>query len=156
MMSAATADPVVGNDVVAYLEDQEKPLAELAELADAKAISKAWAGGLIEFGRPTYCTVGASSHEKPGGAEGSILIIEGGMEWTGAKGAQHKSYKDIAAETLPVCERYERADLPMVPKTDVKNGHTTYHRPAVKQQEAEAILALRVRLTDKGLSTLSV
>lgn len=138
------------SDVVALLEDREMPLSELAETLDAKAIGKAWAAGHIEFGQPAHCVAG------PVGGEGSILVIEGGISWTGPKTQQHKPYTKLAEDTVPECGRYERADVPMVSRHDAKNDRTTYHRPAVGRDEAVRLLSLRVRLTDKGLATLDV
>lgn len=152
----ATAEPATTTDIVAILEDKEMLLAELAELVDAKVIGKAWAAGLIEFGRRAYCTTGQPVGEDGTVAEGSILIIEGLTEWTGPKSGQHKTYANLAGEELPHCERYERADVPMIKRTDPKTDRETYHRPQVKREEAVALVGLRVRLTDKGLATMAV
>ncbi len=138
------------SDIVALLEDREMPLAELASTVDAKVIGKAWAAGQIEFGQPVYCVAG------PSGGENSILILEGGMSWTGPKSVQHKPYSKMVEDTVPECGRYERADVPMAAKHDAKNDRTTYHRPPVGRDDAVKLLALRVRLTDKGLATLEV
>lgn len=142
-------------DIVALLQDQTMPLTDVAALLSPQAIGKAWAAGHIEFGRQKYCTVGKLSDTPEGQAEGSILILEGGIEWTGQKTHQHKPYKDLV-EPLPYCERYERADLPMIPVKDPKNDRVTYHRPQVKRDEAVTMTALQVKLTDKGLATLQV
>jgi hypothetical protein len=150
MSAKAAAAPETSADIVALLEDREMSLSEVAAVLDAKTIGKAWAAGHIEFGQPVYCVAG------PSGGEGSILILEGGIAWTGPKTVQHKHYAALAGESVPECGRYERADMPMVAKHDPKNDRTTYHRPAVGRDEAVRLLALRVRLTDKGLATLSV
>lgn len=139
--------------IVAELQDTEMPLVELAAVMDAKVIGQAWAAGLIEFGRPAYSTMGATVDGKPA-PEGSTLLIEGGMEWSGPKTGQHKPFAHMAFG-LPVCERYERADVPMVRKVDPRSGNETYHRPAVSRAEAERLVGYLVRLTDKGLSLMA-
>jgi hypothetical protein len=147
---SATAEAPATSDIVALLEDREMSLLELASVVDAKVIAKAWAGGMIEFGRRKYCTTG------PAGTDRSILIVEDGMEWTGPKSGGHKTYAGIATDELPECAKYERADVPMLKKVDARSGHETFFRPSISRHEAEALCGLQVRLTDKGLATLAV
>lgn len=146
---AAVAEPTT-NDVVALLEDQTMLVAEALQHVTPLVLGRAWAAGFVEFGHVIYCTTGQI------GGEGSVLIIEGGMEWTGSKTAQHKPFKDINSEELPRCERYERADVPMTKRTDPHNSRESHHRPWVSRDEAMALVGLQVRLTDKGLATLAV
>lgn len=138
-------------DIVTVLEDQEMPLAELRGLVDDKAIGRAWAAGLIEFGRPNYCV------QSPLGGEQSVLIFEGGCEWTGPKTARHKAFAGLLKDVdgFPVHGRYERADVPMEKKTDPRSGKETFFRPIISHEKAVELLGLRVRLTDKGLAEMA-
>lgn len=145
----AAAPPATAPDVLAALEDKEMTLAELRQLVDDKAIGRAWAGGFIEFGQPNYCIQGAGSNEH------SCLIYEGGVSWGGPKTQLHKNFANLLKDNvMPVCGRYERADLPMLKKTDPRTGHETFHRPMVSQNDAQKLIGLRVRLTDKGLAEM--
>lgn len=147
---AAVAEAGTTADVVAALEDQEMSLADLRAVVDDKAIGRAWAAGVIEFGRPGYCV------QSPQGGEQSVMILEGGCDWSKAKTDNHKPFSGILkeAESLPVYGRYERADVPLAKKTDPRTGAETFHRPIVTHAEAQRLTGLRVRLTDKGLASL--
>lgn len=145
-MSAVADKTEVGiDDIRAALGLESLPAAELeAVLGDGGqlAIAKAWAAGLVEFGSRRFCVTG------PVGKDGSSLVLEDGEDWTGPKTKMHKSYRDLRAEKMPEVRKYKKYEL----SKPERFGEEPVLRPVeISKDEAERELALRVRLTDKGL-----
>lgn len=149
MSATATKEPKAAGkaaDLVSLLGIDCVPLADLKGMgADDLAIAQAWAGGLIEFGHRAYCTTGPA-----GGKPGSELRIEDGWVWSGPKTKTHKGYKEIAAEVPPKTEKC-KVYKAFPPPPDRPHDEPQLRPVEVPHEQAHNLIALHVRLTDKGL-----
>ena len=160
-MATATADPVA--DLRVLLADGEATAGDVLAQVPELALARAWAAGDVEFGRVSYCTSG-----RPGVPESKpTLYVEDGVKWTGPKRATHKPLKGVLADGahVPNCTEYrkyvkevslgkdDRGVEQWKVQADVPEG-TEYRWTTVRigRDEAVSLLALRVRLTDKGLA----
>lgn len=129
------------SDVLLTLEDRTVPVKTLLATVSQLALAKAWAGGLVEFGRRT--------HALTGGGKSSRLTVEHGIQWSGPKSVRHKPLNDLLAEAAPQAAEYKlynkvaANDPAKTPLSDVTEA------------EAHEAVALLVRLTDKGLASLA-
>lgn len=143
--------------LISFLADKDldtagMPFAELPEkVRDNKAISAAWAAGLIEFGRRHYSICGAPNqdiNDNKKHAEEARLDGDG-YSWSGGKRNSHKPFRDLIEE-----EKSLPSKVMVIEKVQVSK-----HPPAfdLKRTEAPAgILKLRIRLTDKGYASLGM
>ena len=132
-------------DLASTLGIDVMPLAELAKQMSALDIARAWAAGEIEFGRRSYVVTG------PAGTAGSTLVIEDGWDWSGPKKPSHKNYRDLSAEVPPETEKcgiYQKFP-------GDRAGEPSYLKLVnIPRAEALPLIALSVRLTDKGLAAV--
>jgi hypothetical protein len=145
MAAVAEATDVTVTDLVNLIGDQTVALDDVAGQIPQLVMAKAWAGGLIEFGRAKHVVTGQPGMplSKP------TLRIETGDEWTGPKKPWHRQYSDLKSdEQIPDgVDRYQKYEK----KTDPDG--VPYLVPVdITEGEAAAALKFRVRLTDKGLS----
>lgn len=145
-MATATATPPAtvtkSSNIAAILGVETMPLTKLRELGNDLDIAKAWAAGEIEFGRTRHCVTG------PVGKNGSVLVIEDGVEWSGPKTKFHKTFRDLITEDAPKTEKCKK----YVPSKPTQFGEEVRLVPTeIDASEAHAAIALQVRLTDKGL-----
>ena len=152
-MTATATDTTVAG----ILQDKTMPLKELLAQSSTLAVGQAWSAGLIEFGRRVHIVSG------PVGKKGSAVVIEGDsatqpMDWTGPKTSQHGLFTELVKWTVPTCEKYNAAWLPRVKVIEESpTGNVEYTvMGQVTREEAEALLAFHVRLTDKGLASIGV
>ena len=146
-MATATAPAPATKDIASVLGVETLPIDQLRQQVDDLAISKAWADGRIEFGRRKYCCTGpVATPDKA--RPGSVLLIEEGEQWTGAKTKLHKSFRDIKNEVLPLVETY-REYFWYEPKMVGEERQLRVRD--ISKDDAMAKLTLLVRLTDKGL-----
>jgi len=151
-MPAAPAAPPA--EVAGELLDQTVPVKELLKKVPLPALAKAWLAGEVEFGRRAHVVTG-----KPGTKSenvGSVLLIEDGINWTGAKTVRHKPLKELLAEEeQPVeCAEYRKYAPQTEPDANGRVVPNQFKQVPATKQEAHAALALLVRLTDKGLAAL--
>lgn len=161
MATATAADTAA--DLRELLADGEALAADVLGQVPELALARAWAAGDVEFGRVAYCTSG-----RPGVPESKpTLYVEDGVKWTGPKKVTHKPLKGVLADggAVPACTEYrkyvkevslgkdDRGVEQWKAQPDVPEG-TEYRWTTVRITRAEAcdLLALRVRLTDKGLA----
>lgn len=146
--------------------DGETTLSAAIQRCGEPAVAAAWAKGEIEFGRTKYVTSGnpATAVDVHNGVKlpRPTLIVEGGLEWTGPKQRHHEPLAKILAEKVPVLPAYQKYQLEVCVNRDrdvwewLEDGDaadgrdTRYARREIKRAEAEALIELRVRLTDKG------
>ena len=144
-MATAAAEPKTGKKSVAESVGVETVLlSDLLKVCDPLDVHKAWAAGDIEFGHQSYCVTG------PVGKIGSVLVVEDGFEWSGPKTRMHKNLRDLSTEEPPKVEKYKKY-VWTEPKVF---GEEAVQKPQeISKDEALAAIALRVRLTDKGLGT---
>lgn len=149
---APVSAPASGADVAEVLLDADMPLADLIARTSQAAVASAWARGDIELGHAKYVVTGnpriklTREGESPSG-----VIVEGGVEWSGPKTARHKSLADtLAGGTLPTADRYRKY---VTARND--QGEEFMKPVVIPREEAVALCALRVRLTDKGLGALA-
>lgn len=142
-----TAKKVSLEDVALALEDKELPAAELLKTVGERALTVAWTGGYVEFGHRNYTVTG--NPDNPKTRDASELHIENGVSWSGPKKATHCSLRELLARgvELPHCGTYKfnkAAESGYQPVPDVS--------PLVRMErgEAEKLVYLAVRLTDKG------
>lgn len=139
------------------LSEKELPVAEVIEAKELKgqaqvALAKAWATGLVEFGRVKHVVTG-----RPGVVDVSVdekmrftsLLIEDGVEWSGPRTASHVRFRDLWEKTrdLPPVDKFRRYVL----EKDKETGEEKYKVVVIPKPEAEKLMALQVRLTDRGL-----
>jgi hypothetical protein len=141
----ATVEKATKGDVQAVrdlLGMETMPLSEVRKvLDDDLALAKAWAAGVIEVGRRAHCVTG------PVGRQGSALVLEDGVEWSGEKTRTHGTLRDLLEDKPPAVEKYKKYET-------VKGqfGEEPVLKPVeISPSEALAALELQVRLTDKGL-----
>jgi hypothetical protein len=135
------------------LEDRALPLADAATRIPEADLARAWAKGLIEFGRLRSIVTGRPGPRSE--ASGFVMIVEDQVEWSGPRRTAHKGYRDLAAEDGDRAEYV--AYRKYVPDTspDPTSGKVEAGRMRlvdIKREEAEALTSLQVRLTDKGLA----
>lgn len=164
-MATAVATGTV-DDVLLALSDDHKPLADVLAAAPERAWAQAWARGDIEFGRVSHCVTG-----RPGvPASNPTLLIEDGIEWTGAKTPKHAAFSRLLADSrrVPECAEYKRyvkqelvgKDEQGVEKWRTLDGpaeegrETRWTTARITRAEAVALLGLYVRLTDKGMAAI--
>lgn len=146
-MSATLTAPMTVTELANLLGSEAHPLRELD--IPPMTLSKAWAGGFIEFGHAKYCVTGRPgvSTSKP------TLLIEMGMEWTGPKRGTHKGYEELKKDdALPAkIEFYQK----YVKGLDPASGEEILIPARIEEAEAAKLLAFQVRLTDKGLGLVA-
>lgn len=135
-------------DLAAMLGTDEVPLDDLRKRVDDLTLARAWAAGDIEFGHAPYCITG------PVAKMNSVLVVEDGKtEWSGPKTKLHKNFRDLVLESPPVTEKWKRYQV--VPATI--HGEEPQLKPVeISKDAALAAIAIKVRLTDKGLGTASI
>lgn len=133
-------------DLATLLGETAQPVKDvLALLPDPLVLAKAWTSGDVEFGKAKHCVSG-----RPGNPESMpTLLIEDGTEWTGPKTPRHLGFSALYADAQKVPDyrvykRYVRA-------AD-KDGEPVWDAKIISREEAVPLLALLVRLTDKGLA----
>lgn len=134
-------------DLLALIADKEMDAAEVASVCGVPALAAAFAAGDLEFGRRRYTVTG--HNRKP------TMVIEDATSWTGPKTRLHKPAREILAEPCPAADggyaRYVRNTA-----VAVNPGEPQPLRlDDVSRPDGEALLALRVRLTDQGLGKLA-
>jgi hypothetical protein len=164
---AETTAPTAGapTELFALLGEDDQPLSDVLGVVSEAILARAWAAGDIEFGRASHCVTG-----RPGVPESNpTLMIEDGFDWTGPKTPRHKRFSGLLADSkrFPECRLYRRyvrqvlvgKDEQGVEKwraardgEDVDGQETRWGTKTIDRAEAESLLALRVRLTDKGLA----
>jgi hypothetical protein len=161
-MATATADAA---DVLVLLADGEALVADVLKGVSELALAQAWARGEVEFGRRNHCVTG-----RPGvAASNPTLVLEDGVSWTGPKTPRHKPLKGVLADAarVPDCTDWkqyvkevsqgkdDRGFEHWRVVADVPEGQEFRWTTArVTKAEAVAALALRARLTDKGLAAM--
>lgn len=135
------------DNILAALGMDTMALTELVNATSALEVARAWAAGIVEFGHRDYCVTG------PVGKDNSTLVVEDGFSWTGEKKPYHKNYRNIADEKLPETRKHTKYVL--------TPGHGPNDAPFLKptpidREEALKLIALQVRLTDKGLTAIGV
>lgn len=146
-MASVLEQPVSATDpdLAALLSDQDHMTVAdvLAHGISEITMAKAWAKGHIEFGKLKHCVTG-----RPGILESNpTLILETGIEWSGAKTTSHQRFAALYAGSQKLGEfakykkyvSYEEAD------------ETKWKTVDIRRDEAAKALVLYVRLTDKGL-----
>lgn len=158
-MATATAEKKAGPaDLAAAIGDEDAAVADVLALVGEGVLARAWAAGDVEFGRQSYCVTG-----RPGVPESRpTLIVESGVEWTGPKTARHKRLAGVLADAaaLPDCKAFKKYVQEVEVRKDVwerlagdpLGRETRWATADITRDEAAALLALRVRLTDKGLA----
>jgi hypothetical protein len=166
----ATAEktPTALDDLFLLLVDSHKTVAEvLGKEPNPKmelALAQAWARGDVEFGRISHCVTG-----RPGVPESKpTLIIESGIQWTGAKTPQHKRFSELKADAakVPECSEYKKYVQEVLIGKDEQGVERWKVQPVnpgdesrwttvkIQRPEAVALLVLYVQLTDKGLAAV--
>jgi len=151
--------------------DGETTLTAAIQRCGEPAVAAAWAKGEVEFGKTKYIVTGnpATAVDVHNGVKlpRPTLIVEGGLEWTGPKQRYHEPLAKILAEKPPVYPAYQKYQLEVcvnkekdiwewLEGDDAADGRDTrYARRDIKRAEAEALIELRVRLTDKGLAAFA-
>lgn len=149
-MATTTAEPTTKTalaDLAAALADGEMKAADLLEMAGEKALAIAWTGGYVEFGHRDYSVTG--NPDSPQTQQYSELHVESAESWTGAKTKDHCPLKTLLARgvSLPKTGKYKynrAADADYRPVPDVSP------LAEIDRAAAEALVFLKVRLTDKG------
>lgn len=160
---AATKPATSLDDLLLLLGEQgEVSVGDVVAKVGEGALSGAWAKGYVEFGHTKYCISGNPDNPK----SDPCLILEGGIEWGGAKTARHGRLTAVLAWKLPACEKYQKyqQEVCVNPQKDVwewvdgpddiKGREVRYARRASNRKEAEAAFQYLVRLTDKGMEAL--
>lgn len=174
-MPPATADkptPVPSkaasfDDLAQLLADKHMPVAEVLALVPELALARAWSGGDVEFGRLRHCVTG-----RPGvSASSPTLIVESEIDWSGPKTPRHGRLTAVLADSrrIPNCEKYKKyvkqvslgrdeqgvEKFRTVTDEEIADGQEfRYTTAEIKRDEAESLLTMQVRLTDKGLAAL--
>lgn len=155
----ATEKAPTAADLYAAVGEEDRAVAEVLDLLGEPALARAWAAGDVEFGRRSHCVTG-----RPGVPESApTLVVETGTDWTGPKTPRHKRLSALLAEPLPECRLYKRyvLEVQVDRKKDVwellgdaaaKGRETRWTTAEIDRDEAAGLLALRARLTDKGLA----
>jgi hypothetical protein len=133
--------------VALALADGELPAADLLAKAGERALTIAWTGGYVEFGHRDYSVTG--NPDNPKTQEASELHVESGESWTGPKTLQHCPLRLLLDRgvRLPRVGAYKinrAAEANYVPVPDVSP------LAKVTREEAEKLVYLKARLTDKG------
>jgi hypothetical protein len=144
----AKASPKASIESVALaLADGELPAAELLAKVGERALTIAWTGGYVEFGHRDYSVTG--NPDNPQTQQASELHVESAESWTGPKQLTHCSLRLLMDRgvKLPRVGTYKinrAAEASYVPVPDVS--------PLAKitREEAERLVFLKARLTDKG------
>lgn len=117
------------------------------KLQDLRALSAAWAEGMVEFGRLNHVTTGVPTTDSI--AREKRTVLEGTVNWTGPKKVMHKTLKDMLAEDDELPDNcVDAQDV-----TDRKTGQSVLQY--VPTSDGNKRLRLRVRLTDKGFALLA-
>lgn len=139
----ATATATAPNAIFDLLLDNAIPVADVLAKVSKEAVTGAWARGDIEFGRVKHCVTG-----RPGFPESMpTLVIETELEWTGPKTQRHKGFSALNAEAsqMPECRKHKKY-------VSFQDGdETKWKTVEITASEAAKLMALHVRLTDKGL-----
>lgn len=138
-----------------HLVEKDGPVACAEVPADLRNLmARAWANGMIEFGRANHSFVPMPALDGRGGAlkdaeERIVLrcLLDEGHSWTGPKKNSHKPLRDLLAEE-------EALPSKLYKRTKVQDPVTKAFRVEDKEQPA-ALLHLRVRITDKGFGALA-
>jgi hypothetical protein len=157
-VAAATAEKPKAEtaDIVSVLGVETVLLSELRKKVNDLDIARAWSGGFIEFGRRKHCVTGQAIPGRPQ-HESSRLVLEGAaddIEWSGPKSKLHAEYVKIRDEKPPACFRGRRYDE-FKPENWKMGEELSRKAVDIDIIEAQAAIALVVRLTDKGLGTTS-
>ncbi len=133
-------------DIADVLKDESMAVKELLTLVPPIALAKAWAAGEVEFGRRVFSITG------PLGKPESRLVVESGVNWSGAKSSARKPLKELLAEddSPPKCGEYSQYNL--IPKNSELKSPLT----KIEEKNAHDLIALQVRLTDKGLANIGI
>lgn len=133
--------------VVALLDNKTLPAAEVIAKTSLRALARAWSRGEVELGRRDRCLNGRA------GAKDSILHVECLWHWTGAKTPQHQDFDTIWAEEQKGAP--EAAKYFEYPET-LPADHPPEKSPLreISRAEAERMLVLHVKLTDRGRALL--
>lgn len=145
--TATTKEDAKARDLASVLGVEEMLLEALRAQVPDLDIAKAWADGRIEFGHQQYCCTGPVSVTgdlRPG----SALVIELGMTWTGPKTKLHKSFRDLVKEEPVVVEKYKRYEWF---EPQFSGDEKKLKAVDIPKEVALKAIALKVRLTDKGL-----
>lgn len=167
ILEAAPAPITATNpDLVLLLGDADQPVADVLGQVSEAVLAQAWARGDVEFGRVAHCVTG-----RPGvPASNPTLVVEVNVEWTGPKTPRHERLAKVLADMrrVPDVAEYKRYTLQesagkdeagverwrtLPPGAAPEDGRETrWTTVKITRAEAEALLAPRVRLTDKGLA----
>lgn len=148
--------------VADVLGDGVMTVADLIAKTSEAAVAKAWAAGLLVFGRRQHVVVGRRAEPVEGEPDNSKLLLEGPpekIEWGETKTARHAPLADILkADRLPDVHEYCSTEVPrkkLIEKDNVRGNveYTTWGN--VARSEAERQLALMVKLSDRGLLSVS-
>jgi hypothetical protein len=133
--------------VALALAEGDMPAGKLLEAVGERALTIAWTGGYVEFGHRDYTVTG--NPDSPQTQSLSELHIESAESWSGPKTQTHCTLRELLKRglKLPAVGTYKlnRATEPnYVPVPDVS--------PLAKitREEAEKLVFLKARLTDKG------
>lgn len=150
---------------------EEPPLSAVLEKVGDAIVALAWQRGEIEFGRTKYVCTGnpdtAVTVHNGVHLPAPAVVIEGGLEWSGAKQRHHGGFAAIKGDKLPAYARYQKYQLEVCVNKEkdvwewlekdqrANNRETRYARRDIERDEATALFELRVRLTDKGAAALT-
>lgn len=137
-----------GLRIAVLLEDRTMSVADLLRATSQLAVATAWAAGQIEFGCRTRVLNG-----QPGKPDAQ-LIVECSWNWTGEKkSGSHVGFRELYAnyaKPLPDAKHYREYPDSLPPDHDPNKSPLR----DITRPQAEELLALQVRLTDKGLALL--
>lgn len=174
-MAAATAEKKAAalstDELLVYLATEGEPTLPAAVAACGEAaVALAWARGEIEFGRTKYVCTGnpdtAVTVHNGVHLPAPAVVIEGGVEWSGPKQRHHGPFAAVKGDALPKYARYQKYQLEVCTNKEKDvwewleegkpaNGRETrFARRDIDRAEAEALFALRVRLSEKGANAL--
>lgn len=171
-MAATATEPKKADNTAALLSllgENEVPLSEVTAVAPAEFLGRAWAAGDIEFGHSKYIMTNAPGGDPATAVQrvGPTLVMEGGVEWSGAKKPYHGRVKDILKSTaLPAATYYQRYQQEFCVNkakdvwewveadTDVAGREVRWVRRDCSKKDAESLFGWYVKLTDKGLAQL--
>lgn len=134
-------DWLLNHDGPAFVADIPKTVAGDKLLSSLNA---AWIDGMVEFGRREFVTTGIPTPSSK--REGSRVIIEPGMSWTGIRKNAHLALKDIVAEDAKLPKEVFEID-----NVQGKDGNYSAQAVAVDA----GLLRLQVRATDKCYAELA-
>lgn len=167
MATAEATKAGPSEDLLGVLMDTHMPLADVLAKVPELALARAWAAGDVEFGRIRHCVTG-----RPGiSASNPTLYVEAEFDWTGPKTPRHGRLAQVLADAkrVPNCEQYRKyvkqvslgkddagvEKWKTVADSEISDGQEfRFTTVQIKREEAEALLVMSVRLTDKGLAAL--